>query len=102
MATHKSRLIALLAIEAALVLVHVVLRSPVQANTSASFEWHFWAALLGAVALVGYALSIRCPVTDCHKLQVFRGMSFFDMRLPGERCYACGASLEQKPNAIEP
>jgi hypothetical protein len=102
MASHKSRLISLLVIEAALVALHIALRIPAEASASPPFEWHFWAALIGGVALVGYALSIRCPVPSCRKHQVFRGLSFFDLRWPSERCYACGSTLEQKPSAHKP
>ena len=102
MASHKSRLISLLVIEAALVALHVVLRAPAEASASSTFEWHFWAALIVGVALVGYVLSIRCPMPGCRKHQVFRGLSFFDLRWPSERCYACGSPLEQKPSGHKP
>lgn len=102
MASHKSRLISLLAIEAALVALHVALRAPSEASASPSFEWHFWLALVVGVALVGYALSIRCPEPSCRKHQVFRGLSFFDLRWPSERCHSCGSTLEQKPSAHKP
>jgi len=102
MAKHKARLISLLVIEAALVALHIALRAPVEASASPAFEWHFWAALIVGVALVGYALSIRCPVPSCRKHQVFRGLSFFDLRWPSERCYSCGSTLEQKPSSHKP
>ena len=95
MAKHKARLISLLLIEAALVALHVALRAPTEASASPAFEWHFWPALIVGVTLVGYALSIRCPVPGCRKHQVFRGLSFFDLRWPSERCHSCDSTLEQ-------
>jgi len=102
MAKHKARLISLLVIEAALVALHVALRAPAEASVSPAFEWHFWGALIVGVALVGYALSIRCPVPGCRKQQVFRGLSFFNLRWPSERCHSCGSTLEQKPSGHKP
>ena len=102
MAKHKARLISLLVIEAALVALHVVLRAPAEASASPVFEWHFWAALIGGAALIGYALSIRCPVQSCRKHQVFRGLSFFDLRWPSERCHSCGSTLEPKLSVHKP
>jgi len=102
MASHKSRLISLLVIEAALIALHVVLRIPAEASASPSFEWSFWPALVVGVALTGYALSIRCTESSCRKHQVFPGLSFFDIRWPSERCHSCGLPLEQKPSAHKP
>ena len=45
---------------------------------------------LGAV-LVLYALNLRCQY--CGERQVFRGYSFFDLRLPKDSCYKCGSPL---------
>jgi hypothetical protein len=94
MATHKTRLVILLVVEVALIALHVLLREPVALNSSVALEWHGWFALVGGLVLVGYALSIRCPVQSCRRHQVFRGMSVFDFRLPGERCYVCNAPLK--------
>ena len=94
MATHKSRLVSLLVVEVALIALHALLREPVGSNSSVALEWHAWLALVGGLVLVGYALSIRCPVPSCRRHQVFRGLSIFDFRLPGERCYVCNAPLE--------
>lgn len=94
MATQKSRLVSLLVVEVALIGLHVLLREPVGLNTSVALEWHAWLAMFGGLVLVSYALSIRCPVPGCRRHQVFRGMSVFDFRLPGERCYVCNAPLE--------
>lgn len=94
MATHKIRLVFLLVVEVALIALHVLLREPAGLNPSVALEWHAWLAVVGGLVLVGYALSIRCPVPSCRRHQVFRGMSIFDLRLPGERCYVCSAPLE--------
>ena len=99
MTKHKPRLIALLLIETVLIVLHAILRAPADANASPTFEWHFWLVLIVGVVLIGYALSLRCPMPICRKHQVFRGLSFFDIRWPAERCHACSALLEQKPNA---
>jgi hypothetical protein len=94
MSTHKARLIFLLITDAVLIVLHVLLREPVGMNTSIALEWHTWLAFLGGLVLIGYALTIRCPIANCRRHQVFRGMSVFDLRLPGERCYVCKAPLE--------
>jgi hypothetical protein len=95
MVTHKARLISLLIAEVALIALHVLLREPMGMNSSVTLDWHAWLAFVGGIVLIGYALSIRCPVPNCRRHQVFRGMSFFDLRLPGERCYVCNAPLEK-------
>ena len=95
MATHKTRLVILLVVEAALIALHVLLREPVASNSSVALEWHGWFALVGGLVLVGYALSVRCPVQSCRRHQVFRGLSFFVIRLPKERCYVCHTPLEK-------
>ena len=93
MATHKARLVFLLGLEVALITLHVLLREPVGLNSSVALEWHSWLAMIGGLVLVGYVLTIRCPIPSCRRHQVFRGMSVFDFRLPGERCYVCNAPL---------
>jgi hypothetical protein len=40
-----------------------------------------------------YAFKINCK--KCRRNQVFRGWSFFDLRLPGEKCYFCGENMEE-------
>ena len=95
MVTHRTRLISMLIIEIALIALHVLLRGQSDLNSPLDFEWHGLLALFGGVALVTYALSIRCPIASCRRHQVFRGMSVFDLRLPGERCYVCNAPLER-------
>ena len=64
-------------------------------NASLTFEWHYWSAIIGGVALVAYAFSLRCPMPNCRKHQVFRGLSVFDLGWPTERCHACGAILKK-------
>jgi hypothetical protein len=94
MATHKTCLLSLLAVEVTLIALHVVLREPNQTNGSIAFEWHFWISLIFGAFIIFYAFSIRCPIQSCRKQQVFRGLSFFDIHLPSERCHICGASLK--------
>jgi DNA-directed RNA polymerase subunit RPC12/RpoP len=54
-------------------------------------EFLYYPNLLWFTLTLAYAGSIRCP--QCGRRQVFRGLSVFDLRLPGERCYYCGSSL---------
>ena len=54
-------------------------------------SWSFLLALIYSVLVVLYALSLRC--TNCGARQVFRGLSFFDIRWPEEECYSCGTDL---------
>jgi hypothetical protein len=91
MRKHSSRfnLIVLLWVEAAFIAVHVALKKPV-----AEFAWHWALGVTLGAAIAMYAWSIRCPATNCGKRQVFRGWSLFDLRLPADRCYACGAAIE--------
>ena len=63
---------------------------------NAGMEWLFYPGLVFFGVLVAFAYSVSCPV--CGRRQVLRGLSIFDLRLPGERCYSCGCSLkERKP-----
>jgi hypothetical protein len=95
--TRKATLITLLLLLAVLIAVHGFLQAPVDSNGPVVYEWHYWLALLGAVAVVAYAFSIRCSAPGCGRRQVFRGWSAFDLRWPGERCYHCNAPLDSKP-----
>lgn len=54
-------------------------------------EVFFLPTLIAGAVLVWYSLSVRCPY--CHKRQVLRGVSIFDLRLPGNACYSCGSPL---------
>jgi thiamine transporter ThiT len=54
-------------------------------------DWLFYVNLLWGMLTIAYAFSIRCPA--CHKRQVFRGWSIFDLRLPGAVCFSCGTQL---------
>ena len=99
MPAHKTSLVALLLLLGGLVVLHRVLRAPADIAGSVAFEWHFWLPAAVAVGLVVYAFSIRCSVPSCGRRQVFRGVSVFDLRWPGERCYYCRALL--KPSASE-
>lgn len=94
MAKYKKRLIVLLSIQAMLTVVHVVLRSPTELDDGVfTTSWHFWLGLGFGVFVVAYALSLRCPSPACRRMQVFRGLSVFDLKWPGEKCYSCGTRL---------
>jgi hypothetical protein len=95
--TRKAKLIALLALAAVFIAVHRLLRDPVDLNGQVTFEWHYWLAMLSAIAAFAYAFSIRCSAPGCGRRQVFRGWSAFDLCWPGERCYHCNAPLDSKP-----
>lgn len=86
--TARKKLIALLIVVAALIFIYRVwldiLYIPIMA--------------LSAVTLC-YAYSIRCR--SCGKGQVFRGFSFFDIRLPTDKCYYCSAPLGEKKAGVE-
>jgi hypothetical protein len=92
--SQRAKLSALVLFLIAAVVVHLAFRSQVEQTGSLRFAWHFWLALVAGLALVGYALAIRCPAPTCRRPQVFRGWSIFDLRWPKERCYYCGSRLE--------
>ena len=94
MTSRATKLSALLLLLLGSVVLHLALRPSVEGGGTIAFEWHFWLALLAGLALIGYALAIRCPAPGCGRLQVFRGWSIFDLRWPKERCYYCGSPLE--------
>ena len=94
MTSRATKLSALLLLLLGSMVLHLALRSSAEAGGAIAFEWHFWLALLAALAVVGYALAIRCPARGCGRLQVFRGWSIFGLRWPKERCYYCGSPLE--------
>lgn len=56
-------------------------------------ELFYYPNLLWFTLTLAYAWSIRCP--QCGRRQVFRGLSFFDLRLPSEHCYYCDSSLSE-------
>jgi hypothetical protein len=86
--THRTKLLCLLAVQLVLTIIHVLLRTEEE-----FWSWHYLAGLCFGIVVMAYAFSIRCPVHTCGSRQVFRGWSAFDVRLPGEHCYNCGASL---------
>ena len=60
----------------------------------------FYPSLMSGIVVVLYALWIRCP--RCRKMQVFRGPSFFNLRMVGTKCYSCGAPLGGKVQGATP
>lgn len=50
--------------------------------------------LLSGLGIILFASSIRCR--SCGKLQVFTGLSFFDIRIPKKKCHYCKLPLEEK------
>lgn len=86
--TSRTKLLALLVVQALLTVVHLTLR-----NETETWSWHSFVGLGFGLLLVVYAFCIRCPVPTCRAGQVFRGWSAFDVRLPREHCYNCGALL---------
>jgi hypothetical protein len=100
MVTHKTRLLILLVIEAALVALHVLLLESTDFLSYFS-GWHFWPAIVGFVVLLSYALSIQCPEPECRMGQVFRGLSILNIHWPDAHCYRCGASMSETSFKIE-
>lgn len=103
---YKQRLIILLLIQFILTLVHITLREPTAINENIlASPWHFWLGLSFGVFVFIYALSLRCSIPTCHRMQVFRGLSIFDIKWPEDKCYSCGTHLtsENKEGySIEP
>jgi len=100
MNNYKSKLIVLLIIQALITVIHVVLSK--SGNTEPSVinsNWHFWLGLVFGAFVLAYALSIRCQNISCQRLQVFRGLSIFDLRWPNKNCYYCGTSLSSSNNS---
>ena len=57
-------------------------------------DWLFITPLLFGVFTVFYAFNIKCKNPECNAKQVFRGLSFFDIRWPSSKCYKCGKALD--------
>lgn len=91
--TPRQTLIAIFVVEVVFVVVHILLREPVESLGAPIMTWHLTLVLAGAAVLSGYAYSVRCPTSGCRARQVIRGWSFTDLRLPTERCYKCGSAL---------
>ncbi len=99
--SRKRNLIILLVIEAILIANHNILQatnsSELPTSTRAWFQeagWHFWPPLAVGLAIVAYALSLRCD--NCGASQVFRGISAFDIRWPEYNCWKCDHEIEKK------
>jgi magnesium-transporting ATPase (P-type) len=93
---YKRNLIILLCIQIILTLNHVVLRESFILNESNfNLSWHFWIGLLFGIFVILYAISLRCPNPACHRMQVFRGISVFDIKWPNDKCYSCGTHLSE-------
>jgi len=92
MVTRKQKLIVLLAIQLLLTIAYILFGKNDQDFTE-EISWLWVTALVFGSAVMFYAWSIRC--STCHARQVFRGLSFFDLRWPGEVCYSCGGKLSK-------
>jgi len=53
----------------------------------------FYPAIIFGGLTVIYAFHIKCP--NCHRRQVFRGVSIFDLGFPKSNCYNCGSPLNK-------
>ena len=103
MSKYKKRLIILLSIQAIFTLAHVALGSPVEHSAGVlTTSWHFWLGLGFGVFAFVYALSLRCPSPTCRRMQVFRGLSVFNVRWPEEKCYFCGTALSTEYKSGRP
>jgi hypothetical protein len=89
----KKKLIALLGIQAILIIVHRLLDKPPQSIETWHLEagWHYWVAMGFGIYLVVYILSSKCPA--CNKPQVYRGVSPSQWHWPPDRCWNCGTDL---------
>jgi hypothetical protein len=93
MPKYKKRLVVLLCVQGALTVLHKILEKPPSVPEHWFYEagWHFWLGLGFGIFVVLYAWSIRCK--ECGAGQVFRGLSFFDIRWPGISCWRCDSEI---------
>jgi hypothetical protein len=106
MSKYKKHIVALLLIQALLVVLYLAFREQIVPGDGVlGSSWLFWAVLgFGAFSIL-YAFSLRCPNPTCRRRQVFRGWSITDLRLPEESCYYCGVSLSaeyKNGRSVEP
>lgn len=58
-----------------------------------SASWPYLLSVAVLMYLCFSVLNLRCANQECRKLQIYRGVSPLDWRLPGDYCYACGSML---------
>jgi hypothetical protein len=87
--TKRTQLLALVAGQVLLIGLYMVFDT----------DLLFYVNLAWILVLVLDAWNIRCP--QCGKGQVFRGWSITDLRLPSEKCFYCGASIESHQRRAE-
>lgn len=94
MPKRKLLLIALLTIEAVIIVIHNILEVEPSSMDSWLQEagWHYWLGLLVGIATVAYAFSLSC--SNCGAKQVFRGWSIWDLRWPDTQCWKCNHGIE--------
>lgn len=88
---HKRNLIVLLLIQLVITITHVFLTKP--NGVDIELTWHFILGLVFGIFIIIYAFSLRCPNPSCKKLQIFRGLSIFDIRWPEDNCYHCSTQI---------
>lgn len=89
---HRKRLKIMLVVEFILILIHGIFVDNSLGINETINDWHYILPLGFGFFIVVYALNIKC--NKCNARQVFRGWSIFDLRFPEEKCYRCGAPLE--------
>jgi hypothetical protein len=99
LSTYASKLKYFFAIEVFLVVLYRLLDTFQESNDIQFWRNTFFIIpLIFGVFTVFYAFNIKCKNPECHARQVFRGLSFFDIRWPSSDCYKCGTPLEAKKN----
>lgn len=91
--TKRNKLIFLISVMFAFGVIHNILDSDNDQSTD-FLTWHFVMGLGFGIFTIGYAYLLKCPV--CRAKQVFRGDSFFDLRIPTKKCYLCGCDIDQQ------
>ena len=92
--TKRLKLQVLVAIEVLLIVAHKIDERFFPQPEQFWLSWTYLLALGLGVLVVAYALSLRCG--ECGARQVFRGLSFFDIRWPEESCHACGRPISSE------
>ncbi len=91
MAKSKKVLILMLALT---VIVGAIAKLAPSDSSEFWLTWQWVVPMLLGVSTVLYAYMQRC--NSCGAQQVFRSMSFFDIRFPGKKCWTCSALLESE------